>query len=166
MAAAAVCSGWSGYFQGLLEGFGVHLPTALSGAYNADEGTFINLPAVVIILLISYLLSRGVKETARFNEVMVVVKIAVVLLFIFTGIFYVKPENWTPFMLFGVHGIMNGAATVFFAYIGFDALSTAAEEVKRPQRDLPIGIISSLACRRIDDLRSVRIPQQSAERRR
>ncbi|NGM80918.1 amino acid permease [Paenibacillus sp. 7124] len=145
VAAAAVGSGWSGYFQGLLEGFGVHLPTALSGAYNADEGTFINLPAVVIILLISYLLTRGVKETARFNEVMVVIKIAVVLLFIFTGIFYVKPENWTPFMPFGFHGIMNGAATVFFAYIGFDALSTAAEEVKRPQRDLPIGIISSLA---------------------
>ncbi|MFD1774630.1 amino acid permease [Paenibacillus rhizophilus] len=145
VAAAAVSSGWSGYFQGLLEGFGVHLPTALSGAYNADEGTFINLPAVVIILLISSLLTRGVKETARFNEVIVVVKIAVVLLFIFTGIFYVKPENWTPFMPFGFHGIMNGAATVFFAYIGFDALSTAAEEVKRPQRDLPIGIISSLA---------------------
>lgn len=145
VAAAAVSSGWSGYFQGLLEGFGIHLPTALSGAYNADKGTFINLPAVIIILLISYLLTRGVKETARFNAVMVVIKISVVLLFIITGIFYVKPENWTPFLPFGIHGVMNGAATVFFAYIGFDAISTAAEEVKRPQRDLPIGIISSLA---------------------
>ncbi|WP_340023834.1 amino acid permease [Paenibacillus sp. FSL K6-1096] len=145
VAAAAVSSGWSGYFQGLLEGFGIHLPTALSGAYNAEKGTFINLPAVIIILLISYLLTRGVKETARFNTVMVAIKISVVLLFIFTGIFYVKPENWTPFLPFGFHGVMNGAATVFFAYIGFDALSTAAEEVKRPQRDLPIGIISSLA---------------------
>ncbi|AIQ53003.1 MULTISPECIES: APC family permease [Paenibacillus] len=145
VAAAAVSSGWSGYFQGLLEGFGIHLPTALSGAYNADKGTFINLPAVIIILLISYLLTRGVKETARFNAIMVVVKLAVVLLFIFTGIFYVKPENWTPFLPYGFHGVVNGAATVFFAYIGFDALSTAAEEVKRPQRDLPIGIISSLA---------------------
>ncbi|WNS45061.1 amino acid permease [Paenibacillus sp. MMS20-IR301] len=145
VAAAAVSSGWSGYFQGLLEGFGLHLPTALSGAYNADKGTFINLPAVIIILLISYLLTRGVKETARFNAVMVVIKISVVLLFIFTGVFYVKPENWTPFLPFGFHGVMNGAATVFFAYIGFDAISTAAEEVKRPQRDLPIGIISSLA---------------------
>jgi basic amino acid/polyamine antiporter, APA family len=145
VAAAAVSSGWSGYFQGLLEGFGIHLPTALSGAFDPDKGTFINLPAVIIILLISYLLTRGVKETARFNAVMVVIKIAVVLLFIITGAFYVKPENWTPFMPFGFHGIMNGAATVFFAYIGFDALSTAAEEVKRPQRDLPIGIISSLA---------------------
>ncbi|MCL6604747.1 MAG: amino acid permease [Paenibacillus sp.] len=145
VAAAAVSSGWSGYFQGLLEGFGLHLPTVLSGAYDADKGTIINLPAVVIILLISYLLTRGVKETARFNAIMVIIKLSVVLLFIFTGIFYVKPENWTPFMPFGFHGVVNGAATVFFAYIGFDAISTAAEEVKRPQRDLPIGIISSLA---------------------
>lgn len=145
VAAAAVSSGWSGYFQGLLEGFGIHLPTVLSGAYNADEGTLINLPAVLIILLITYLLTRGVKETARFNEIVVVIKLAVVILFIITGVFYVKPENWTPFMPYGFHGIMNGAATVFFAYIGFDAISTAAEEVKRPQRDLPIGIISSLA---------------------
>lgn len=145
VAGAAVSSGWSGYFQGLLEGFGIHLPTALSGAYNADEGTFVNLPAVIIILLISFLLTRGIKETARFNAIMVVIKIAVILLFIFTGMFYVKPENWTPFLPFGFEGVVNGAATVFFAYIGFDALSTAAEEVKRPQRDLPIGIIASLA---------------------
>lgn len=145
VAAAAVSSGWSGYFQGLLDGFGLHLPTALSGAYNADKGTIINLPAVIIILLISYLLTRGIKETARFNAIMVVIKLSVVLLFIVTGVFYVKPENWTPFMPFGFHGVVNGAATVFFAYIGFDAISTAAEEVKRPQRDLPIGIISSLA---------------------
>ena len=145
VAAAAVSSGWSAYFQGLLDGFGIHLPTALTGAYNADKGTFVNLPAVIIILLISYLLTRGIKETARFNAIMVIIKLSVVLLFIFTGIFYVKPENWTPFMPFGFHGVVNGAASVFFAYIGFDALSTAAEEVKRPQRDLPIGIISSLA---------------------
>ncbi|WP_310550465.1 amino acid permease [Paenibacillus glufosinatiresistens] len=145
VAAAAVSSGWSGYFQGLLEGFGLHLPTALSGAYNADNGTVVNLPAIVIILLITWLLSRGVKETARFNGIMVIVKLAVVALFIAAGIFYVKPENWTPFMPFGFSGVVNGAATVFFAYIGFDALSTAAEEVKQPQRDLPIGIISSLA---------------------
>ncbi|MGN7760107.1 amino acid permease [Paenibacillus sp. 22594] len=145
VAAAAVGSGWSGYFQGLLDGFGLHLPTALSGAYNADKGTFINLPAIIIILLISFLLTRGIKETARFNAIMVIIKLTVVILFIVTGVFYVKPENWTPFMPFGFHGVVNGAATVFFAYIGFDALSTAAEEVKRPQRDLPIGIISSLA---------------------
>ncbi|ASA21764.1 amino acid permease [Paenibacillus donghaensis] len=145
VAAAAVSSGWSGYFQGLLEGLGIHLPTALSGAYNADKGTIINLPAVVIIVLISYLLTRGIKETARFNSIMVVIKLSVVVLFIVTGVFYVKPDNWTPFMPFGFNGIVNGAATVFFAYIGFDAISTAAEEVKRPQRDLPIGIISSLA---------------------
>ncbi|MFF2015171.1 APC family permease [Paenibacillus sp. NPDC058177] len=144
VAVAAVGSGWSGYIQGLLEGFGLHLPTLLSGAYNADKGTFIDLPAVVIILLISLLLTRGAKETARFNAIMVVIKLAVVLLFIFTGIFYIKPENWSPFLPFGMHGVMNGAATVFFAYIGFDAISNAAEEVKSPQRDIPIGIISSV----------------------
>ncbi|MWV42352.1 amino acid permease [Paenibacillus sp. HJL G12] len=145
VAAAAVASGWSSYFNGLLDGFGLHLPAALSGAYDASKGSVINLPAVIIIYVITYLLNRGIKETARFNGVMVIVKLIVVLLFIGVGAFYVKPSNWSPFLPFGFGGVVNGAATVFFAYIGFDAVATAAEEVKRPQRDLPIGIISSLA---------------------
>ncbi|GAB6989997.1 amino acid permease [Paenibacillus pini] len=145
VAGAAVASGWSAYFTGLLDGFGLHLPMVLTGAYNASKGTFVDLPAIIIILLITALLTRGMKETARFNGVMVVVKLAVVFLFLIVGAFYVKPSNWTPFLPFGMSGVVNGAATVFFAYIGFDALATAAEEVKRPQRDLPIGIISSLA---------------------
>ncbi|MEC0091102.1 amino acid permease [Paenibacillus macquariensis] len=142
---AAVASGWSGYLKGLLDGFGIQLPTAISGAFNMTEGTYIDLPAVVIVLLITYMLTRGIQETARFNTIMVVIKIAVILLFVVVGVFYVKPSNWSPFLPYGMSGVFNGAAAVFFAYIGFDALSTAAEEVKNPQRDLPIGIISSLA---------------------
>lgn len=144
VAASAVASGWSGYFQGLLSGFGIHLPAFLSNAYDPAKGSFIDLPAVLIILLVTLLLTRGVKETTRFNSIMVVIKVAVVLLFIAVGAFYVKPANWTPFMPFGFAGVATGAATAFFAYIGFDVVATAAEEVKNPQRDLPIGIISSL----------------------
>ncbi|WP_136605870.1 amino acid permease [Paenibacillus dokdonensis] len=145
VAAAAVASGWSSYFTGLLDGFGLHLPAAISGAYDASKGSIIDLPAVIIIFVITYLLNRGITETARFNGIMVIVKLLVVLLFIGVGAFYVKPVNWSPFLPFGVGGVINGAATVFFAYIGFDAVATAAEEVKKPQRDLPIGIIASLA---------------------
>ena len=144
LATSAVANGWSAYFQSLLKGFGIQIPTILASAPGAGKGGFIDLPAVCIILLMTILLSRGVRESARVNNIMVFIKLTVVLLFIFAGVKYVKPENWTPFMPFGFDGVMVGAATVFFAFIGFDAVSTAAEEVKRPQRDLPIGIISSL----------------------
>lgn len=144
LAVSAVSTGWSSYFQSLLAGFGMTLPTALSTSFAVGDGGFINLPAFVIVLLITTLLSAGIRESARINNVIVLIKIAVVLLFIFVGFGYVKPENWTPFTPFGYGGIMTGAATVFFAYLGFDAVSTAAEETKRPQRDLPIGIIASL----------------------
>jgi basic amino acid/polyamine antiporter, APA family len=145
VASSAVASGWSGYFQGLLAGFGIHLPKALTSAYNPAEGTFIDLPAILIVLFIAVLLTQGVKKSAKFNTIMVIIKIAVVLLFIAVGVWYVEPANWTPFMPFGFDGVAVGAATVFFAYIGFDAVSTAAEEVKNPKRDMPIGIIASLA---------------------
>lgn len=145
LASSSVASGWSGYAQGLLSGFGIKIPTAISSAYNPAAGTYIDLPAVFIVFVITVLLINGVKNSARFNTVLVVIKIAVVLLFIFVGVAYVKPENWTPFMPNGFAGVTTGAATAFFAYIGFDAVSTAAEEVKNPQRDMPIGIISSLA---------------------
>lgn len=145
LTSSSVASGWSGYFQGLLAGFDIHLPAALTSAYNPAKGTFIDLPAVIIVFIITLLLINGVKNSARFNAVLVLVKVAVVLLFIFVGIAYVKPDNWTPFMPFGINGITTGAATVFFAYIGFDAVSTAAEEVKNPQRNMPIGIIASLS---------------------
>lgn len=145
LASSAVASGWSGYFQSLLSGFGLHLPTALTSAFDPSEGTYIDLPAVIIVLLVTLLLSRGVKESAKFNAIMVVIKVAVVLLFLAVGVWYVEPANWTPFMPFGFSGVVTGAAVVVFAYFGFDAVSTAAEEVKNPQRNLPIGIISALA---------------------
>ncbi|MCL9662682.1 amino acid permease [Paenibacillus hunanensis] len=144
-ASAAVASGWSGYFQSLIAGFGIHLPTALTSAFNPAKGTYFDITASAITLLIALLLTRGVKEATRANGVMVAIKLIVVIVFIAVGVFYVQPSNWTPFLPFGWGGVTAGAATVFFAYIGFDAVSTAAEEVKRPQRDLPIGIIASLA---------------------
>jgi APA family basic amino acid/polyamine antiporter len=139
-----VAIGWSGYFQRILTGFGLQLPTWMSAAPAAAEGAVINLPAVIIVLLIMILLVVGVRESARFNAAMVAVKIAAVLFFIAAGAWYVKPENWSPFMPYQWAGVMTGAAVVFFAYIGFDAVSTTAEEAKNPSRDLPIGIIASL----------------------
>jgi len=144
LAASAVASGWSGYFQGLIAGLGIHFPKALTSAYNPANGTFIDVPAIIIVFIVTLLLTQGVKKSARFNTIMVIIKLAVVLLFIAVGVWYVKPANWTPFMPFGVSGVTTGAATVFFAYIGFDAVSSAAEEVKNPQKNMPIGIIASL----------------------
>lgn len=144
VASSAVAVGWSGYFQGLLSGFGIELPKVLTNAYDPAKGTFIDLPAILIVLFITFLLNLGVKKSARFNSIIVVIKVAVVLLFLAVGVWYVKPENWSPFMPFGFSGVATGAATVFFAYIGFDAVSTAAEEVRNPQRNMPIGIIVSL----------------------
>ncbi|MBH0329664.1 amino acid permease [Brevibacillus brevis] len=144
VACAAVASGWSGYAQGLLAGFNIYLPHALTSAFDASKGTIIDLPAVLIIVIISALLMKGTKESASLNTIMVLIKVAVVVLFLVVGVKYVKPENWNPFMPFGFAGVATGAATVFFAFIGFDAVSSAAEEVRNPQRDMPIGIISSL----------------------
>jgi APA family basic amino acid/polyamine antiporter len=104
-----------------------------------------NLPAVVIVALVTWVLVIGVKESSRFNDVMVVVKICILLFFIVVGAFYVKPANWHPFAPNGWAGIGSGAALIFFAYIGFDAVSTAAEECRNPQKDMPIGMLGSLA---------------------
>ncbi|MFB9243045.1 amino acid permease [Massilia antarctica] len=146
LATSAVSVGWSGYFQSLIGGLGIKLPVALTAAPGSIPGvdTLFNLPAMVIMLILTAMLSFGVRESARINSVMVVIKIAVVLLFIFVGARYVEPANWQPFMPFGMKGTMSAAALVFFAFIGFDAVTSAAEEVKRPERDLPIGIIGSL----------------------
>ncbi|MER2106239.1 MAG: amino acid permease [Solibacillus sp.] len=144
LATAAVATGWSGYFSSLLAGFNLHLPTAISAAFNPEAGTYLNLPAVLIVLFIGFLLTLGMKESARFNAIMVFVKVGVILLFIVVGAFYVQPVNLTPIAPFGVGGILTGAALVFFAYLGFDAVSSAAEEVRNPQRNMPIGIIGSI----------------------
>lgn len=138
----AVCSitvaiGWSGYLVNLLAGMGIILPEWMCTPP-------FNLPAALIVTVITTLLVIGIKESARFNNFIVIVKLAVILFFIVLGVFFIKPDNWSPFMPFGWTGVMTGAAIVFFAYIGFDAVSTTAEETKNPQRDLPIGIIVSL----------------------
>ncbi len=147
-----VAVGWSGYFQRILAGFDIHLPVWMRAAPGTQVvlpdggmGTAVfNLPAMLIVLGIMVLLVIGVRESARFNAAMVAVKLAAVMFFIIVGAAYVKPENWSPFAPYGWSGIMTGAAVVFFAYIGFDAVSTTAEEAKNPKRDLPIGIIASL----------------------
>jgi len=147
LATSAVSVGWSGYFQSLLGGFGIRLPDALTAAPGSVPGvaTLFNLPAVVIMLLITSVVGYGVKESTRLNNVMVAIKISVVLLFIAVGIWHVQPANWHPFAPFGATGVFNAAALVFFAFIGFDAVTSAAEEVRNPRHDLPIGIIGSLA---------------------
>lgn len=144
LAISAVATGWSAYFQSLIAGFGMQVPKMLASAPGMGEGGLVNLPAVLIILFITALVSRGVKESITFNNIMVFIKLGVILLFIVTGISYVKPENWTPFAPFGLEGIVTSAATVFFAYIGFDVIATASEEVKNPKRNMPIGIVTSL----------------------
>ena len=139
-----VAIGWSSYMQRLLQGFGITLPAWMASPYPTGV---INLPASLIVLAIMVLLVVGVRESARFNATMVAIKGAAIVFFIAAGVTFVKPENWTPFAPYGVSGVMAAAAVVFFAYIGFDAVSTTAEEAKNPQRDLPIGIIASLvAC--------------------
>ncbi|MGE0201615.1 MAG: amino acid permease [Candidatus Melainabacteria bacterium] len=136
---ATVAVGWAEYFAKFLTGFGITIP------YHAVIGGMdVNFAAGIIVALLTGLLVIGIKESARFNAVMVGVKLLVVLFVIIAGFKWVKPENWTPFLPYGPGGIFAGAALIFFAYIGFDAVSTAAEEVKNPQRDLPIGIIASL----------------------
>ncbi len=140
-----VAVGWSGYFQRILAGFDLHLPVWMSAAPAAGvEGAVVNLPSIIIVLLISALLVIGVRESARFNSVIVAIKLVAILFFIVVGVSYVKPENWSPFMPYGFQGVSLAAGVVFFAYIGFDAVSTTAEEAKNPSRDLPIGIIASL----------------------
>jgi APA family basic amino acid/polyamine antiporter len=139
-----VAIGWSGYFQRILAGFGVGLPAWMAAAPGTAPGALVNLPAVLVVLAITVLLVIGIRESARFNAVMVLIKVAAVLFFIVAGSGFVKPENWSPFAPYGWSGIMAAGAVVFFAYIGFDAVSTTAEEARNPKRDLPIGIIASL----------------------
>src|SRR3954468_3850450 len=171
--AATVANGWSGYFQSVIAKFGVVLPTALSGppiiydtaaGHFVQTGGFINLPAVVIVALITAVLVKGIQESAGFNAAMVGLKLLAVLFVILVGAFYVNPDNWRPFAPYGMTGVsffghtllgetnaggqpvgmIAGAAIIFFAYIGFDSVSTHAEEAKNPRRDVPIGIIASL----------------------
>lgn len=170
---AAVSHGWSKYFQNLLGMWNIHIPDALKDApfeYNIHTGKFLStgsvldLPAAVIALLLTIVLVLGIRQSATANGIMVAIKVAVVLFAIGMGFFYINPDNWQPFAPYGYSGVsffghtvlgqesaggkpvgmLAGAAIIFFAYIGFDAVSTHAEEAKRPERDVPIGIITSL----------------------
>ena len=139
---SAVAAGWSGYMVGLLKSGGIELPKAFT-AVPADGG-IVNLPAMLIALLLSVLLVRGTKESVTLNKVLVVIKLAAVFIFLALAGPKVNPANWSPLMPFGFSGVAAGAAIIFFAYIGFDAVATAAEECRNPKRDLPAGIIGSL----------------------
>ncbi len=170
---STVAHGWSAHFQDLLGSLGIKIPFAVGSApFDFDPGTghffatgaYFDVPAIVITAIITTILVIGIRESARFNAGMVIVKLAIVLFVIVVGAFYVNPDNWVPFAPFGYSGIsffghtlvgqtglggaplgvLAGAAIIFFAYIGFDSVSTHAEEAKNPQRDVPIGIISSL----------------------
>lgn len=141
--ASAVAGGWSAYFVGILHSCGIELPKVLT-AVPADGG-IINLPAFVIVLLATGCLILGVREGARVNRVLVVIKIVTIFAFLFFADPHIDPVNWQPFLPFGLDGVVAGTAVLFFAYLGFDALSTAAEETKNPERNMPIGIISALA---------------------
>jgi APA family basic amino acid/polyamine antiporter len=140
---AAVAVGWSGYIVNLLTALGLNLPAQLINPPGV-EGGLINLPAVIIIAFLSLLLIKGTRESSRFNTVIVMIKLAVILIFISIGVNYINPANYQPFLPFGWAGVFKGAAIIFFAYIGFDAITTAAEEVKNPKRTFPIAIIGSL----------------------
>lgn len=171
--AATVGVGWSGHLVSLLNQFGLHLPERLTNSptawctsanvdagvqYCAHEGlnltgAIVNAPAVFIVALVSTILVIGIKESAKFNNFIVILKLSVILLIIFVGLGTIDTANWTPFIpantgvwgTYGVSGILRGAGLVFFAYIGFDAVSTAAQEARNPQRDMPRGILGSLA---------------------
>jgi APA family basic amino acid/polyamine antiporter len=173
VASMTVAHGWSKNFQDILAIFGVHLPKALANSpFDYDPltghffstGSVLDLPGIVIAVLVTWVLVIGIRESARFNTTMVAIKVAVVLFVIGVGVFYVDPANWHPFAPYGYTGVgffgrtlfgptdaggqplgaLAGAAVIFFAYIGFDSISTHAEEAKRPHRDVPIGIITSL----------------------
>jgi APA family basic amino acid/polyamine antiporter len=158
LSTATVAVGWSGYFVSFLADLGIRLPDALTSAPGvpaAGSGVpgIFNVPAAVIVLVVAGLLVIGIRESANTNTVLVVIKVGVLLLFIAMGAAYVRRSNLTPFVppntgdfgSFGWSGVLRGAAVMFFAYVGFDAVSTAAQEAKNPQRDMPIGILVSLA---------------------
>ncbi|MBF7081773.1 amino acid permease [Desulfallas sp. Bu1-1] len=143
VAAGAVSIGWSSYMGDLLRSLGIALPAAYTS--SPFEGGMINLPAALIVLLITGLIITGTQHSATANKIIVVVKLATIGLFIALGVQHINPDNWRPVLPYGITGVFHGAAIVFFAYIGFDAVATASEEVKNPQRDLPRGIIWTLA---------------------
>src|SRR5215471_2261160 len=162
-AVATVSVGWSGYAVSLLDQLHIHVPAALSNAPLGTPsgmesfeivrtGAIINVPAMLIVAVIGSICYIGIKQSAAFNSVIVAIKVTVIVLFILFGVSYINTANWHPFVppntgqtgVFGWSGVMAASGVIFFAYIGFDAISTAAQEAKNPQRDMPIGILASL----------------------
>ncbi|MBN2933403.1 MAG: amino acid permease [Limosilactobacillus fermentum] len=144
LAVASVSTGWAAYFNSLLASFGINIPTALSGPFDPAHGTYINIVAVAIVLIVTLILSRGMRSSMRINNVAVMIKILIILVFIGVGLFFIKPANYHPFLPFKMGGVMHGATTVFFAFLGFDAISSSAAEVKNPKKNMPLGIIGTL----------------------
>lgn len=142
LATATVASGWSGYLVSFLSAFGIHIPKVLTTIPTA--GGIVNLPAIFSILAITFVISRGTKDSKNVNNAMVLIKIGVIALFVVVGVFNVHTKNWSPFLPYGTTGVMTGAASVFFAYCGFDATASAAPYVKDPKKALPIGLLVSL----------------------
>jgi APA family basic amino acid/polyamine antiporter len=154
VASSTVAHGWSHYFMSFLKLFGISVPAQWAASpIDFDPathswvhtGSYCNLPAGLVVLLVTVILVIGIRESARFNAAMVLLKLVVVLFVIAFGSAYIRVENWTPYLPYGVTGVLKGASYIFFAYIGFDSVSTHAEEARNPQRDVPIGIIASLA---------------------
>jgi basic amino acid/polyamine antiporter, APA family len=144
----AVAVGFSAYINSLLSGFGLRLPESISSPVFNDSlqrtGSYFNVPGFLIVMILTLILVRGIRESAGVNNFMVTVKIIAILIFIVAASHYIKPPNWKPFMPNGWQGVLTGGAIVFFTYIGFDSVSTAAEETRNPQKDVPFGIIASL----------------------
>ena len=144
LAVASVSTGWAAYFNSFIESFGLKIPHALSGPFDPAHGTYINIVAVVIVLLITVMLSRGLQSSVRVNNIAVVIKVAIILIFIVAGLFFIKPKNYHPFLPYHMSGVIHGATIGFFAYLGFDCVSSSAAEVKNPKRNMPLGIIGTL----------------------
>jgi APA family basic amino acid/polyamine antiporter len=141
---ATISGGWSAYTQGILGEMGIKLPTALS-SHNFAQGGKIDILAVFIVLLITFVLSLGAKESTKINKIIVYVKLAAIIGFIVAGVSHVDTSNFSPVMPYGIEGIFTGASVLFFVYLGFDSVATTAEYAKKPQRNVPIGILASLA---------------------
>lgn len=145
LAVASVASGWSGYVQGFLNSLGIYLPKAISAAYHPENGTYVDIIAVLVVLFVTWVVSMEAKKALRLNHLMLFIKFAMIIVFVLLGAFYVKPGNWQPFNPFGAKGIVAGAAMVYFAFLGFDAVAMAAEEVKNPKKNVPRGMIGAIA---------------------
>lgn len=132
LAVATVSTGWAAYFNSLINSFGIHIPTALAGPFDPAHGTYFNIVAVVIVLLITIMLSKGLQSSMRVNDIAVFIKLAIIIVFIAVGLFFIKPHNYHPFMPYHFKGVFHGATLGFFAYLGFDVVSSSAAEVKNP----------------------------------